>query len=177
MGALFCANPNSPWVVSNRLRKENNDGQKARGEVTYAEDSRHHFDYVHLACGCVMEALAFGVLEMPTADVSNEALELDFLHHRGVSSLRAQFGFYPGLSAGVRQDFGGQLLIAKAAILEETQEWPGLALGGDLSLGKRQHLYAVLSKQLGNPSLRAHAAIGLGAIPVEWQGSAMCSSG
>lgn len=110
-----------------------------------------------------MEALAFGVLEMPTADVSNEALELDFLHHRGVSSLRAQFGFYPGLSAGVRQDFGGQLyLIAKAAILEETQEWPGLALGADLSLGKRQHLYAVLSKQLGNPSLRAHAAIGLG---------------
>ena len=100
-----------------------------------------------------MEALAFGVLEMPTADVSNEALELDFLHHRGVSSLRAQFGFYPGLSAGVRQDFGGQLyLIAKAAILEETQEWPGLALGADLSLGKRQHLYAVLSKQLGIPA-------------------------
>ena len=116
-----------------------------------------------LLFGLTTQALASRVLDMPTADVPDEALELDFLYHRGVGSLRAQVGFYPGLSAGLRQDFGGHLYATlKAAILQETQEWPGLALGADLSLGKQQHLYAVVSKQLGNPSLRGHAAIGLG---------------
>lgn len=110
-------------------------------------------------------ASAAKILTVPTADVPSNALELDFLYHRGASSLGAQFGFYPGLSAGLRQEFGHDTnhLYAtfKAAISEETQSRPGFALGGELSL-KQQHLYAVLSKQLGMPGLRGHLALGLG---------------
>ncbi len=102
------------------------------------------------------------ILTVPTADVPGNTLELDFLYHRGVSSLGAQFGFYPGLSGGIRQEFGGYLYATlKAAILEETQSRPGLAVGGELSLNK-QHLYVVASKQLGMPGLRGHLAFGLG---------------
>lgn len=104
------------------------------------------------------------ILSVPTADVPNNALELDFIHHRGRSSLGAQFGFYPGLSGGLRQGFGDdrQLYVTlRAALIEETQSLPGLALGGELSLS-RQHVYAVLSKQLGIPGLRGHLAFGLG---------------
>ncbi len=107
-------------------------------------------------------AIASKVLVMPTGDVPVETLEMDFLYHRGLNSLGAQIGFYPGLSAGLRQDFGGQLYATvKAAIIEETQNRPAFALGGELSVN-RTHLYAAVSKQLGNPSLRGHVAFGLG---------------
>ncbi|MCK9525131.1 MAG: hypothetical protein M0R49_04290 [Limnochordia bacterium] len=104
------------------------------------------------------------ILVVPTADVADNMLELDFLYHRGLSSLQAQFGFYRGLSGGLRQDFAddSQLYVTfRAALIEETQTLPGFALGGELSLG-RQHLYAVASKQLGIPGLRGHLALGLG---------------
>ncbi len=109
-----------------------------------------------------MPAAASRILSMPTADVIGEALELNFLYHRGISSLEAQYGFYPGLSGGLRQEFGGNLYATlRAAIVEETQSLPGFALGGELSL-KQPHLYAVASKQLGLPGLRGHLALGTG---------------
>lgn len=104
------------------------------------------------------------ILAVPTADVHQDTLEIDFSYHRGVGTLGAQYGFYPGLSAGLRQEFGGNNTLyatLRAAIVEETQSRPGIALGGELSL-KQQHLYAVISKQLGVPGLRGHAALGLG---------------
>lgn len=108
-------------------------------------------------------ALAGKVLVVPTAEVLPKGLlQVDYVYHRGVSSLHLGLGFYPGLSAGVRQDFGGQLSFGlKAAIIEETEKLPGFALGGDLGLGK-QHIYATLSKQLGIPGLRGHATFGTG---------------
>lgn len=107
-------------------------------------------------------AWAQRVLVVPTADVLSSAMEVDFVYHRGVSSVGVQFGIYPGLGAGLRQELGGHLhATLKAAILEETENRPGFAIGGELSLDK-QHVYAVVSKQLGNPSLRGHAAFGLG---------------
>ncbi|HKM43530.1 MAG TPA: hypothetical protein VJZ70_06015 [Limnochordia bacterium] len=104
------------------------------------------------------------ILTVPTADVAGDTLEIDFLHNRGRSSVGAQFGFYPGLSGGLRQTFGGDshlYITLRAALIEETQSRPGLALGGELSL-QRQHLYAVASKQLGIPGLRGHLALGTG---------------
>ncbi len=104
------------------------------------------------------------ILTMPTADVHNDTLEIDFFYHRGSSILGAQYGFYPGLSAGLRQELGGSNRLyatLRAAISEETQSRPGVALGGELSL-KQQHLYVVISKQLGIPGLRGHAALGFG---------------
>ena len=119
-----------------------------------------------LLLAATSSATASRILTVPTADVTDDTLELDFHYHRNISSLGAQFGFYPGLSAGLRQEFApdgkGQLyLTLKAAIIEETQSLPGFALGGELSFN-RQHLYAVASKQLGMPGLRGHIALGLG---------------
>jgi hypothetical protein len=109
-----------------------------------------------------LPATASKILVVPTADVSSNSLELDYLYHRGVSSLGAQFRFYPGLAGGIRQDFGGHLYVTlRAAVLEETQSRPGIALGGEVSL-KKQHLYVVASKQLGMPGLRGHLAFGTG---------------
>lgn len=111
----------------------------------------------------VTPALARGALLSPTADVIGVgSMELDFLHHRSKNFLGVQLGVYEGISVGIRQDLGGPFYgTLKAALAEETAQMPGFALGADLSLD-RQHLYAVLSKQLGNPSLRGHLALGSG---------------
>lgn len=116
---------------------------------------------VSLLAGGTVQAAQ--VLRVPTADVTAQGrLSLDYLYHRGLHTVRLDLGVYPGFSVGVRQDVQGALYAAlKAALLEETQELPGVALGGDFSL-QRQDLYIVFSKQLGTPVLRAHAAIGLG---------------
>ena len=53
------------------------------------EDSRHHFDYVHLAWAVSMEV--FRGVGDATADVSNEA-GVDFPFQRGVSP-SCPFGF------------------------------------------------------------------------------------
>ena len=62
----------------------------------------------------------------------------------------------------LKQNLGGTLYATvKAALMEETSDLPGFAIGGELSLD-RQHLYAVASKQIGLPGLRAHLALGSG---------------
>ncbi|NMB01110.1 MAG: hypothetical protein GX971_06250 [Firmicutes bacterium] len=108
-------------------------------------------------------AMASTVLVAPTADVQGQgSMEMDFVHHRGVNTVRAQFGIFPGISLGLRQSLNGSLYATlKGAIFEESNERPGFAIGGELSL-EQQHLYAVVSKQLGTPSLRGHVALGSG---------------
>ena len=103
------------------------------------------------------------VAAMPTADgAAPGTLELDYLFHRGGHSVGLEVGLHPNFSAGVRQEVGGRLYATvKAVLMPETEEWPGLALGGEFS-SAHQHLYAVLSKQLGAPQLRGHLAFGLG---------------
>ncbi len=103
------------------------------------------------------------VLTVPTADLAGPGtLELDYLYHRGLHTVRLELGLHPNFSAGVKQEVGGRLYATvKALLAEETAEWPGLALGGEFSSG-RQDLYAVLSKQLGAPHVRGHLAWGLG---------------
>ena len=109
-------------------------------------------------------AAASKIFSVPTADVAGDAFELEFLHHRGQSSVGAQFGLLPGLSGGLRQNFGPDRQLyatLRGALVEETQSRPGFALGAELSL-KQQHIYAVVSKQLGVPGLRGHFALGTG---------------
>lgn len=108
-------------------------------------------------------AMGSKVLVVPTADVLAQGnLELDYVYHRGVNSALVQFGIYPGLSVGVKQNLGGQFYgTLKAAIFEETSELPGFAIGGEVSLD-HQNLYAAVSKQLGTPFLRGHLALGSG---------------
>lgn len=103
------------------------------------------------------------VAAMPTADgAAPGTLELDYLFHRGGHSVGLEVGLHPNFSAGVRQEVGGRLYATvKAVLMPETEEWPGLALGGEFS-SAHQHLYAVLSKQLGAPHVRGHLAWGLG---------------
>lgn len=103
------------------------------------------------------------VLVMPTADpIGSGMLEAGYRLHGGVHTVRLDVGVLPNLSVGVRQEIGGKLYGAvKAVLAEETQDWPGLALGGEFGSG-RQDLYAVVSKQLAAPQLRAHLAYGLG---------------
>lgn len=120
--------------------------------------------FLVLIVAMTIPVTASKILAVPTADIHNDALDIDFFYHRGLSTLGAQFGFYPGLSAGLRQEFGqsNQLYATlRAALIEETQARPGLALGAEFSL-KQQHLYAVISKQLGIPGLRGHVALGSG---------------
>lgn len=101
-------------------------------------------------------------LLMPTADVSHNQLELEYSYYRGQSILDLTAGLFPRLNVGIRQEFKGNFsAIAKAAILAETENRPGLALGGELSTNG-QHVYAVLSKQLGRPGFRGHVGLGTG---------------
>lgn len=117
---------------------------------------------VMLLCSTAI-ASASRVLGSPTADVTPTGMvEIDFLQNRGLSSLELQAGIYPGISIGAKQNFGGAFFgTARVALSEEESDRPGFALGGEFSVGK-PHIYAVLSKQLGGPSLRGHLAFGLG---------------
>lgn len=102
------------------------------------------------------------VLTMPSADVSDRQLALEYDFYRGEHRFELQSGVYPGILVGLRQQSQGEFsLIAKAAVLGESGDWPGLALGGELSY-KTRSIYAVLSKQLGSPALRGHLAFGTG---------------
>lgn len=108
--------------------------------------------------------LASRVLVVPTADSLGTGVgELAYSYHRNKGSLELNVGLYPGVNLGMRQEFGGSLFgTLKVAILEETQNRPAFALGGELTVGKTQHIYAVLSKQLGTPGVRGHLALGTG---------------
>lgn len=115
-----------------------------------------------LLAGCPAAAWAGRVLAVPTADVADKQLQLEYGYHRGQSLLDFKVGILPGLNIGVRQEFKGNFSgIFKAAVMEETQSYPGLAVGGEISV-KARHIYAVLSKQLGFPGFRGHLAVGTG---------------
>lgn len=116
-----------------------------------------------LLMGSSVGMSASNVLVTPTADVLPTGLmEINFLQNRGLSSLQLQAGVYPGVSVGLKQNFGGSLFAtARVALLEEEVDRPAFALGAELSLEK-PNVYAVLSKQLGGPALRGHLAFGLG---------------
>lgn len=99
---------------------------------------------------------------VPTADaVASGTVELAYTCG-GVHAVGLELGLHPNFSAGVRQVVGGRFYVtAKAVLMEETAQLPGIAVGGEFSSGS-QDLYAVLSKQLGAPHLRGHLAWGLG---------------
>ncbi len=108
-------------------------------------------------------AQAAQLVAMPTADAAAPGtLELDYLFHRGLHTARLELGLHPNFSAGLKQEVGGRLYATvKAVLAPETEQWPGLAIGGEFS-SSRQNLYAVISRQLGAPHLRGHLAWGLG---------------
>lgn len=103
------------------------------------------------------------VFMVPTADVLPTGLmDIGYRFQRGMHSLQVQAGVYPGISVGVRQDFGHSLSVnAKLAFIEETASRPGVALGGQLGLAEK-NIYALASKQLGRPGLRGHLGLQLG---------------
>jgi hypothetical protein len=148
-----------------RILSWEGESLKAESEKRGLFMSNHRFILILVLAVLIsasMPVSASRILSVPTADVKDDTLDFSFLYHRGVSSLEALYGFYPGLSAGLRQEFGGSLFaVLRAAVVEETQSLPGFALGGELSV-KQPNLYAVVSKQLGMPGLRGHLALGSG---------------
>lgn len=118
--------------------------------------------FILLSAAAPAVSAADRVFVMPTADVTPTQLELEYSYQRGKSILDLTAGLLPGFNVGVRQQFGGSFsATAKAAILTETEDRPGLALGGELST-HGQNIYGVLSKQLGRPGFRGHVGVGTG---------------
>ena len=119
--------------------------------------------FVLVILGSSVAAASSKVLVAPTADITrNGTIEVDFRHNRGLSSLELQAGIYPGISVGVKQNFGGAFFgTARIAFSEEGENRPAFAVGGEFSVEK-PNIYAVVSKQLGTPGLRGHLAFGLG---------------